>query len=283
MIGEGEVDEPDLRFVYTASVIRHLLNLSRTTATEEVDGECCASSSSSSSSDADDEDIDIHSAVTYIRSCMAYDGALGLNPGREGHGGSTLCGVAALHLLEGALDMEEWSMEGSAWRKDLIRWCVSRQKSLVRHNDGDNDDNDDEHDNNMDGTTSSAAAGMQGRPNKPEDTCYSYWIGGTLYLLHEAQLLDVRALREYVLSCQTPYGGFGKVKGAMPDLLHSFYSLAWLALSNELGCWDEEEKGGMNAENGNERKKEVVESIRRLSKLDCALGMCTKRVRRPVG
>ena len=56
MIREGEGDEPDLQFMYTALVIRHLLNLSSTTNTE-VDGECA------SSSDSDDKDIDVHSAV----------------------------------------------------------------------------------------------------------------------------------------------------------------------------------------------------------------------------
>jgi geranylgeranyl transferase type-1 subunit beta len=31
---------------------------------------------------------------------------------------------------------------------------------------------------------------MQGRPNKLEDTCYSYWIGATLRLLARDDLLD---------------------------------------------------------------------------------------------
>ena len=142
--------------------------------------------------------------------------------------------------------------------------------------------------------TTTTAAGMQGRPNKPEDTCYSYWIGGTLHLLNEAQLLDGRALREYVLNCQSPYGGFGKVQGSMPDLLHSFYSLAWLSLSNEQDCCDndyvvDKMKCVIRNNNSNDcpestsnnyKHLDVEESIRRLSKLDCALGMCTKRVRR---
>jgi geranylgeranyl transferase type-1 subunit beta len=134
---------------------------------------------------------------------------------------------------------------------------------------------------------------MQGRPNKPEDTCYSYWIGGTMHLLGMSHLLDGTSLREYVLSCQTMFGGFGKVSGAMPDLLHSFYSLAWLSLSNERGvCCRDDEGGGDDDGRGDEdggrrrhrdhRDNEVEGSIGRLSELDCAMGMCSKRVRRAI-
>jgi geranylgeranyl transferase type-1 subunit beta len=102
------------------------------------------------------------------------------------------------------MDRMDDVMAQDGFRDQLLQWCVHRQ-----------------------------VGGMQGRPNKAEDTCYSYWIGGTLRLLQADQLLDLPALREYVLSCQsTQIGGFGKVVGAFPDLLHSFYSLAWLSLSN---------------------------------------------------
>jgi prenyltransferase beta subunit len=127
--------------------------------------------------------------------------------------------------------------ELAGWKDNLIHWCVMRQHSLLHTNP--NSTITDEAATNgyymEGGMTRNNAAGMQGRPNKLEDTCYSYWIGGTLHLLHASHLLDGWALREYVLECQSPYGGFGKVLGAMPDLLHSFYSLAWLSLSNEQG------------------------------------------------
>ena len=61
-------------------------------------------------------------------------------------GGSTFCGVASLALM-GRLDNAFSATE----RERLIRWCINRQMS-----------------------------GFQGRPNKPVDTCYSFWIGATL-------------------------------------------------------------------------------------------------------
>ena len=128
------------------------------------------------------------------------------------------------------------------------------------------------------------AAGMQGRPNKPEDTCYSYWIGGTLNLLSESHLLDGDALRRYVLSCQTPYGGFGKAMCAMPDLLHSFDSMAWLSLSKQGGCCDYHQRTDADENRGDDEDRRggdmVDRALGRLSELDCALGMCTKRLRR---
>jgi prenyltransferase beta subunit len=87
---------------------------------------------------------------------------------------------------------------------------------------------------------------------------YSYWIGGTLYLLEQDHLLDQDALKGYIMECQSSSGGFGKVIGHFPDLLHSFYSLAWLSLSNTL------DEDGQN-------------SRLPLNRLNCALGIRQER------
>jgi geranylgeranyl transferase type-1 subunit beta len=249
-------DDCDLRFMYAAIAVWYLLT----------------------HDDDDDDDggggkynyINIESATNYILSCKSYDGALGLTPGREGHGGSTFCGIASLHLM-GVLDTVMSRQDLVGWKDTLIYWCVMRQRAL----------------NNDDLLTEEYPCGMQGRPNKLEDTCYSYWIGGTLHLLDSSHLIDGWALREYVLKCQSPYGGFGKVVGCNPDLLHSFYSMAWLTLSKEGGCCDDDDNGGegnddsgehvMQQQHESEVTTQVRESIDTLSKFDCALGMCSKR------
>jgi len=60
-------------------------------------------------------------------------------------GGSTFCGIASLSLM-GKLDfLSSVQLEG------LKKWCIRRQQS-----------------------------GFQGRPHKPVDTCYSFWIGASL-------------------------------------------------------------------------------------------------------
>jgi geranylgeranyl transferase type-1 subunit beta len=172
--------ENDLRFLYCACAISYLLN--------------------------DWSGVDKQKAVSYIWSCRSFDGAFGLIPGQEGHGGSTFCAIASLQLM-GELDQDLGggdSYENSdMWRHELIRWCVFRQ-----------------------------LRGIQGRPNKLQDTCYSFWIGACLYILGCKDVLDHNALDEFVLGCQSDLGGFCKLEcNIYPDLLHSFYSLAWLSLS----------------------------------------------------
>ena len=61
-------------------------------------------------------------------------------------GGSTFCAVASLMLM-GRLH----STLTPRQREHLKRWCIMRQQT-----------------------------GFQGRPNKPADTCYSFWVGATL-------------------------------------------------------------------------------------------------------
>ena len=61
-------------------------------------------------------------------------------------GGSTFCAIASLVLMN-RLDSSFAADE----LEKIKRWCLFRQKS-----------------------------GFQGRPNKPVDTCYSFWLGASL-------------------------------------------------------------------------------------------------------
>lgn len=79
-------------------------------------------------------------------------------------GGTTFCAVASLYLM-GELETSLTQRQ----TESLKRWCMLRQQS-----------------------------GFQGRPNKPVDTCYSFWVGGTLQVLtctnchlSKSQLYDV--------------------------------------------------------------------------------------------
>jgi geranylgeranyl transferase type-1 subunit beta len=189
--------EHDMRFLYCACCISHMLN--------------------------DWSAVDKEKAVAYVRACRAWDGAFALIPGGEGHGGSTFCATASL-LLMNKLD----EVLDEDWRKELIHWCVNRQ-----------------------------VGGMQGRPNKAQDTCYSYWIGGTLRLLGQDDLLDHTKLRGFVMQCQTRMGGFGKVIGAYPDVLHSYYSMSYLSFSQD--------------------RVEFEDHGVSLKELNCTLGFCRER------
>ncbi|XP_051116566.1 geranylgeranyl transferase type-1 subunit beta [Andrographis paniculata] len=152
--------------------------------------------------------MDREKAKDYIVSCQSYDGGFGLLPGSESHGGATYCAVASLKLM-GFMEEDALVEDTSCHIIDvplLLDWCLQRQAQ-----DG----------------------GFQGRPNKPSDTCYAFWIGGVLRILRADKFINERALRGYLLTCQSKYGGFSKFPGLFPDLYHSYYGLCAFSLLNE--------------------------------------------------
>ena len=90
--------------------------------------------------------MDVEKTTSYIVQSLSYEGAFGQGPDNEAHGGSTFCAIASL-LLMGKLD----SALSKQQIKGLRRWLLRRQD-----------------------------AGFNGRPNKPADTCYSFWVGASL-------------------------------------------------------------------------------------------------------
>ncbi|XP_014771199.1 geranylgeranyl transferase type-1 subunit beta [Octopus bimaculoides] len=139
-------------------------------------------------------------AISYIKTSLSYDGGIGQGPGLESHGGPTFCAVAALSLM-GCLH-ETFTLHQL---ERLKRWCVMRQQ-----------------------------VGFHGRPNKPDDTCYSYWIGATLKLLNIFELTNFTQNRLYMMDTQKEaIGGFAKWPNQSPDLLHSYFGVCGLSLMGE--------------------------------------------------
>ena len=153
--------------------------------------------------------------MKYIKSCLRYDGGFSQGPGMESHGGSTYCAVAALHLM-GRLD----SALSPSQRRGLVRWCTARLAAE---------------------TASSSLPGFCGRPNKPADTCYSFWVGGALSLLDPDFGPDgVKAFlaraRDFVAHTQDlPRGGLSKWRDNGADPLHTYLGLGGLSLAGEPG------------------------------------------------
>lgn len=146
--------------------------------------------------------IDKSKAIDYIVKSISYDGGIGQGPGLESHAGSTFCAVASLYLmneLHNTLSKEQLNK--------LRTWCLMRQ-------DG----------------------GFQGRPGKPSDTCYSFWVGATLQLLNVGQLCDHEENRMFLFKTQdTLVGGFAKFDNCRPDPLHTYFGLCGLSLLGEDG------------------------------------------------
>lgn len=152
--------------------------------------------------------VDKEKAKNYILNCQSYDGGFGLIPGQESHGGATYCAVASLRLM-GFIEDDLVSQCTSSCIIDvplLLDWCLQRQT--------------------VDG-------GFQGRPNKISDTCYAFWVGGVLKILGANKFIDERSLREFLLTCQSEYGGFSKFPGQLPDLYHSYYGFTAFSMLQE--------------------------------------------------
>ena len=143
--------------------------------------------------------VDRVKAMSYVKNSLGYDYGVSQGPQLESHGGSTFCAVASLVLMGG---LDECFTQRQ--QEKLKRWCMVRQKN-----------------------------GFQGRPNKPVDTCYSFWVGGTLHLLGAYPMIDPAANQEFLLSTQNPLvGGFSKWPDVMSDILHTYFGLCGLSLMN---------------------------------------------------
>jgi len=166
--------------------------------------------------------IDIEKTIGYILKSQSYDSAIGQGPCQESHGGSTYCAIASLKLMN--------QLHRLPRQNELIQWCVERQIS-----------------------------GFQGRINKPADSCYSFWIGGTLDMLNSYQLVDYAIVKGFTMTCESKYGGFGKSPNTYPDVLHTYMSFCGMSLGGEAGIATIDPMLGFN--------KKHAERIRKMKKL----------------
>lgn len=143
--------------------------------------------------------FDIARATKYIMKSINYDYGIAQCPELESHGGTTFCALATLSLT-GQLDkLSEEQING------LTRWLIFRQID-----------------------------GFQGRPNKPVDTCYSFWVGASLKILNALQLTNYVTNKRYVYATQDNIvGGFSKWPETCTDPMHTYLGLAGLSLIGE--------------------------------------------------
>jgi len=91
--------------------------------------------------------IDLQKAVEFVARCKNFDGGFGAVPGAESHAGQIFCCVGALSIA-GALEHVD---------VDLLGWWLSERQC--------------------------DAGGLNGRPEKQADVCYSWWILSSLKIL----------------------------------------------------------------------------------------------------
>ncbi|KAK3996413.1 terpenoid cyclases/protein prenyltransferase alpha-alpha toroid [Cladorrhinum sp. PSN332] len=139
--------------------------------------------------------IDVDKAVDHIAACANFDGGYGVSPGAESHSGQIFTCVAAL-TIAGRQDLID--------KERLGRWLSERQV---------------------------AAGGLNGRPEKKEDVCYSWWVLSSLEMIGKTHWIDREKLITFILSSQdTEKGGISDRPGDMVDVWHTVFGVAGLSL-----------------------------------------------------
>ncbi|KAH8788361.1 prenyltransferase and squalene oxidase [Diaporthe sp. PMI_573] len=140
--------------------------------------------------------VDVDKAVGHIAACANFDGGYGVSPGAESHSGQIFTCVAALAIAGRLDDLVD--------RDRLGRWLAERQIP---------------------------GGGLNGRPEKDEDVCYSWWVLSSLQIIGRAHWIDRDALVRFILRCQDPVaGGIADRPGDMVDVWHTCFGMTGLSL-----------------------------------------------------
>ncbi|KAH9253910.1 hypothetical protein BASA81_008034 [Batrachochytrium salamandrivorans] len=135
--------------------------------------------------------------IEYILSTRnELDGGFGCNADVESHAGYVYTALAALAVLDGLKEVENW--DSLAW------WLCERQCD---------------------------SGGLNGRPEKLADVCYSWWVLASLHILNRLDWIDQTKLVKFILTCQDQeFGGIGDHPGNVGDVYHTFFGLCGLSL-----------------------------------------------------
>lgn len=143
-----------------------------------------------------------------LKRCQNFDSGFGSGPGGESHAGQVFCCV-------GALSIEHDLTTGQMLHRDRLSWWLAMRQL--------------------------GNGGLNGRPEKLEDVCYSWWTAASLAMLGRLDWIDVDALVSFILGCQDlESGGFSDRPGNAPDVFHTCFALAGLSLAgyDGLACVD---------------------------------------------
>ncbi|KAK5736671.1 Rab geranylgeranyltransferase [Elasticomyces elasticus] len=143
--------------------------------------------------------VDVPAATAHIKACHNFDGGFGVAPGAESHSGQVFTCVGAL-TVAGELD----SYLGEEGKDRLGAWLSERQLG---------------------------SGGLNGRPEKLVDVCYSWWVGASLAMIDRLHWLDKEKLTAFILQCQDPEeGGIADRPEDMVDVFHTVFGVAGLSL-----------------------------------------------------
>ncbi|BBH00033.1 RAB geranylgeranyl transferase beta subunit 2 [Prunus dulcis] len=140
--------------------------------------------------------INVEKAVNYILSCKNHDGGFGCTPGAESHAGQIFCCVGAL-AITGSLHHID---------KDLLGWWLCERQD-------------------------NKTGGLNGRPEKLPDVCYSWWALSSLIMIDRVHWINKDKLIKFILDCQDiENGGISDRPDDAVDVYHTYFGVAGLSL-----------------------------------------------------
>lgn len=137
-------------------------------------------------------------AVEHILKCLNFDGGFGLCPGAESHASMVFTCLGALSIVNklNLLTLEQ--IDTIAW------WLCERQVP---------------------------EGGLNGRPSKLPDVCYSFWVVSSLAIINRLDWIDSDKLVNFILESQDEIkGGIADRPGNEVDVFHTVFGLAGLSL-----------------------------------------------------
>ncbi|ELA47563.1 hypothetical protein VCUG_00886 [Vavraia culicis subsp. floridensis] len=132
--------------------------------------------------------------ILYLLKCYNMDGGFGCIPGAESHCGQIYACLVSLKLLNALHRVD---------KVQITFFLINRQE---------------------------ASGGLNGRPYKKEDVCYSFWTLCSLDILNGTKYIDCDKLREYIHNCWSDDGGYADRPGNVSDCFHTMYALLGLRI-----------------------------------------------------
>ncbi|KAM7162391.1 geranylgeranyl transferase type-2 subunit beta isoform 2-T2 [Macrochelys suwanniensis] len=169
--------------------------------------------------------------LAFIKSCQHECGGISASIGHDPHLLYTLSAVQILTLYDSlhvvdvnkivdyvkSLQKEDGSFAGDKWgflaitgqlhqiNADLLGWWLCERQL--------------------------PSGGLNGRPEKLPDVCYSWWVLASLKIIGRLHWIDREKLRCFILACQDEEtGGFADRPGDMVDPFHTLFGIAGLSL-----------------------------------------------------
>ncbi|CCI41182.1 unnamed protein product [Albugo candida] len=147
--------------------------------------------------------VDVAKAMEHINSCKNFDGGFGNLPGCESHGGHVFTAVGALSIGQAVTKYVD---------AELLGWWLSERQC--------------------------DSGGLNGRPEKQADVCYSWWDIASLIMIGKLDWINKDKLIDYILDCQDlEDGGIADRPGNIADVFHTFFGICGLIM---LGYFDRE-------------------------------------------